>query len=60
MSIFVDTNVLLDVLLCRDNFFPDSQAVFDIVRENDIGAFESFGIPCLSPSEYITQFHKYK
>jgi len=41
MSIFVDTNVLLDVMLCRNGFYPDSRAVFDIVEENDINAFVS-------------------
>jgi predicted nucleic acid-binding protein len=41
MNIFVDTNVLLDVMLHRDDFYPASRAVFDIVRENDISAFTS-------------------
>jgi len=41
MSIFIDTNVLLDVMLCRNNFYPDSRAVFDIVETNDINAFVS-------------------
>ena len=41
MSIFVDTNVLLDVMLCRNVFYPDSRAVFDIVEQNDINAFVS-------------------
>jgi len=41
MSIFIDTNVLLDVMLCRNDFYPDSRTVFDIVETNDINAFVS-------------------
>jgi predicted nucleic acid-binding protein len=41
MSILVDTNVLLDVMLCRNGFYPDSRAVFEIVETNDIDAFVS-------------------
>jgi predicted nucleic acid-binding protein len=41
MNIFVDTNVLLDVMLNRDNFYNDSRAVFDIIESNDINAFIS-------------------
>ena len=41
MSIFIDTNVLLDVMLRRDNFYPASREVFDIVETNDISAFVS-------------------
>jgi len=41
MNIFIDTNVLLDVMLCRDDFYPASRAVFDIVETNDISAFVS-------------------
>jgi len=41
MSILIDTNVLLDVMLCRDDFYPDSRAVFEIVETNDINAFVS-------------------
>ena len=41
MSIFIDTNVLLDVMLRRDDFYPASRAVFDIVETNDISAFVS-------------------
>jgi len=41
MSIFIDTNVLLDVMLRRDEFYSDSLAVFDIVETNDINAFVS-------------------
>jgi len=41
MNIFIDTNVLLDVMLCRNDFYPASRAVFDIVETNDINAFVS-------------------
>jgi len=41
MSILIDTNVLLDVMLCRDDFYPDSRAVFEIVETNEINAFVS-------------------
>jgi len=41
MSILIDTNVLLDVMLCRNDFYPDSRAVFEIVETNDINAFVS-------------------
>ena len=41
MSIFLDTNVLLDVMLHRDEFYPASRAVFDIVETNAISAFVS-------------------
>jgi predicted nucleic acid-binding protein len=41
MNIFIDTNILLDVMLCRDNFYPASRTVFDIVETNDITAFVS-------------------
>ena len=42
MSIFIDTNVLLlDVMLRRDDFYPTSRAVFDIVETNNINAFVS-------------------
>jgi len=41
MNIFIDTNILLDVMLCRDEFYPASRTVFDIVEKNDINAFVS-------------------
>jgi len=41
MSVFIDTNVLLDVMLHRDEFYSDSLAVFDAVETNDIDAFVS-------------------
>ena len=41
MSILIDTNVLLDVMLCRNDFYPDSLAVFEIVETNEINAFVS-------------------
>ena len=41
MSIFIDTNVVLDVMLRRDDFYPASRAVFDIVETNNISAFVS-------------------
>jgi len=41
MRILIDTNVLLDVMLCRNNFYPDSRAVFEIVETNEINAFVS-------------------
>jgi predicted nucleic acid-binding protein len=41
MNIFIDTNVLLDVMLCRDNFYPASRTVSDIVETNKINAFVS-------------------
>jgi predicted nucleic acid-binding protein len=41
MSILIDTNVLLDVMLCRNVFYPDSRAVFEIVETNVINAFVS-------------------
>jgi len=41
MSILIDTNVLLDVMLCRNDFYADSRAVFEIVETNDINAFVS-------------------
>ena len=41
MSVFIDTNVVLDVMLRRDVFYPASRAVFDIVEANDTSAFVS-------------------
>ena len=41
MSIFIDTNDLLDVMLCRNDFYPASRAVFEIIETNDINAFVS-------------------
>jgi predicted nucleic acid-binding protein len=41
MSIFIDTNVLLDVMLRRNDFYSASRAVFEIVETNDINAFVS-------------------
>jgi len=41
MSILIDTNVLLDVMLCRNDFYPDSRAVFEIIETNEINAFVS-------------------
>jgi len=41
MNIFIDANVLLDVMLYRDNFYLASRAVFDIVETNNITAFVS-------------------
>jgi predicted nucleic acid-binding protein len=41
MSIFIDTNVLLDVMLRRNDFYSASRAVFEIVETNDKNAFLS-------------------
>jgi len=41
MEVFVDTNVILDVMLRRPGFYEDSRAVFHLTETKDITAFVS-------------------
>lgn len=41
MKLFVDTNVLFDVLARRDPFYDDSAAVWSLVERGAIGGFVS-------------------
>jgi predicted nucleic acid-binding protein len=45
VNVFVDSNVILDVLLHREPFYKDSRAVYDLVELHEInGCISSSGI----------------
>ena len=41
MTVFIDTNIILDVLMERDGLYQDSIAVMDFLFDNDIARFIS-------------------
>ena len=46
MTIFVDTNVLLDFLLGRDEFFPEAHTIFALCEKNYVqGYISALSIP---------------
>ena len=54
-SVFVDTNVILDVLLQNDDFFQDSLRVFRLAETGDIQAYVSAS--SMTDIFYITRKH---
>jgi predicted nucleic acid-binding protein len=50
MNVFVDSNVILDVLLHREPFYKDSRAVYDLVELHEING-------CVSSSAITDIFY---
>ena len=53
MKIFIDTNVVLDVLLKQEPFYQDS---FEYIITRNKTDFENSDIPCMSPADFIAFF----
>jgi predicted nucleic acid-binding protein len=50
VKVLVDTNVILDVMLHRTNFFDHSRRIFELVEQKRIGA-------CISSSAFTDIFY---
>ena len=53
MKVFLDTNVIIDVLAAREPFFRDSQRVVDYC---DKSGFGGVGISVCTPTEFVGKY----